>query len=313
MVASTLTSYPNGVSSYGIPVGPPYPSVFGNAWFLDTERGSDGNPGTSTEVPFATMEKALEEADTGDVIYFTGDVREELVGSNLVFDLTIVGCGNSPHHPDLPATGYRSGAATWRPPASPTAATPLIKVRGRGWRFINILFDCPVDAAAIYLERNASSGTDEYDASHASIYDCRFDAGLVGIQNAGGCGFVTVAGNFFRGMTGSGSAGIKCTSTSVAVPLSWNINNNRFFNNASHILSSMSYSSIKENVFGRATATLVVDIYDQPSAGQGEYNVITNNYLPGTYQATNYPAGSNNEWAGNFNSLSGGVTAADPA
>ena len=49
-----------------------------------------------------------------------------------------------------------------------------------------------MDAAAIYLERNALSGTSEYDASHASIIGCRFDAGLVGIENAGGCGFVTV-------------------------------------------------------------------------------------------------------------------------
>lgn len=297
----------------GVPVGTPLQSVYGNHWFVDTERGSDGNAGKKPGRAFATMAKALSLAGTGDTIYFTGDVREELTGSNLVFDLTIVGCGNNPHHPDLPATGYRSGAACWRPPASPTTATPLIKVRGRGWRFVNILFDCPVDAAAIYLERNASSGTSEYDASHASIVGCRFDAGLVGIENAGGCGFVTVRDCLFRGMTGSGSAGIKCTSTSVAVPLAWAIENNRFHNNASHILSSMSYSTIKDNTFGRFTATLAVDIDDQPSANQGEYNVIWGNYLSGTYGATAYPPGSNNEWAGNYNSLSGGVTAADPA
>jgi hypothetical protein len=307
-----LTNFPNGVSSFGIPVlgGP---SVYGNYWFVDTERGSDGNTGKSRSKAFSTMSKALSVAGTSDVVFLTGDCREELTGSNLVFDLTIVGCGNSPHHPDLPATGYRSGAATWRPPASPTAATPLIKVRGRGWRFVNILFDAPVDAAAIYLERNASSGTDEYDGSHASILGCRFDAGKVGIENAGGCGFTTVKGNFFRGLSESGGAGIKCTSTSVAVPLAWTIEDNRFANNASHILSSMSYSTIKGNTFGRFTATLSVDIDDQPSANQGEYNVIWGNYLSGTYGATAYPPGSNNEWAGNFNSLTGGVTADDPA
>ena len=310
----SLTNFPNGVTSFGIPlVGNVPTSVYGNNLFVDTERGSDGNKGDSRTRAFATMTKALSMVKTGDVVFLTGDVREEIVGSNLVFDVTIVGAGNNPHHPDLPATGYRSGAATWRPPASPTATTPLIKVRGRGWRFVNILFDVPVDAAAIYLERNALSGTSEFDASHASIIGCRFDAGLVGIENAGGASFVTVTGNLFRGLTESGGAGIKCTSTAVAVPLAWRIEDNHFHNNASHVLSSMSYSTIKGNTFGRFTATLAVDIDDQPSANQGEYNVIWGNYLSGTYGATAYPPGSNNEWGGNYNSLSGGVTAADPA
>lgn len=309
----SLTNFPNGVTSFGIPLSGNVPtSVYGSNLFIDTERGSDGNRGISRDAAFATMTKALSVVKTGDVIFITGDVREEVVASNLVFDVTIVGTGNNPHHPDLPAAGYRSGAATWRPPVSPTAATPLIKVRGRGWRFINILFDVPVDAAAIYLERNALSGVSEFDASHASVIGCRFDAGLVGIENAGGCGFVTVKDNLFRGMAGSGGAGIKCTSTAVAVPLAWRVEDNHFHNNASHILSSMSYSTIKGNTFGRFTATLAVDLDDQPSANQGEYNVIWGNYLSGTYGATAYPPGSNNEWGGNFNSLSGGVTAADP-
>lgn len=308
-----MTTYKDQVFELGgVPVGAMPKSIYGNHWFVDTERGGDGNSGKKRDAAFATMSKALSLAKTSDVIYITGDVREELTGDNTVFDLTIVGTGNNPHHPDLPATGYRSGAATWRPPASPTATTPLIKVRGRGWRFINIMFDCPVDAAAIYLERNALSGTSEYDASHASIIGCRFDAGLVGIENAGGASFCTVKGNLFRGLTESGGAGIKCTSTSVAVPLAWTIEDNRFFNNASHILSSMSYSTIKGNTFGRFTATLSVDIDDQPSANQGEYNVLWGNYFSGTYGATAYPPGTNNEWGGNFNSLTGGVTADDP-
>lgn len=296
----------------GVPVGLPHISPFGQHWFVDTEYGGHID-GKTPEGAFRTMAAALSVAGTGDTIYMKGDVREELTGSNLVFDVTIVGCGGI-HHPDLPAaTGYKSGAACWRPPAAPTTATPLIKVRGRGWKFYNILFDCPVDSSAIYLERNASSGTSEYDASHAIVAGCRFDAGLIGIQNVGGAAFVQVRNNLFRGLSESGGAGIKCTSTAVAVPLAWRIEDNHFHNNASHILSSMSYSTIRRNIFGRFTATLSIDIDDQPSANQGEYNVITQNYLSGTYGATAYPPGSNNEWAGNNNVLSGGLTAADPA
>lgn len=280
--------------------------------YVDTVNGDDSAfNGLSWERPFATMSKALTTVQTNGRIKFVGDVREELTGSNLVFDVTIEGAGNNPHHPDLPAAGYNPGASCWRPPASPTATTPLLKVRGRGWKFVNILFDCPVDAAAVYLERNALSGTSEYDASHAMFVGCRFDSGKVAIENAGGCGYVKVDDCRFYRLTESGGAAIKCTSTSVAVPLNWEIENSRFFNNASHILSSMSYSLIRGNVFGRFTATLSIDIDDQPSANQGEYNVITGNYLSGAFGLTAYPAGSNNEWAGNQNVA--GVTTADPS
>lgn len=287
----------------------PAPSIF-----LNTENGDDDNDGLSWDTAKLTMAGALSTVATGGTIFFTGDVREELTGDNLKFDISIVGVTNKPHHADLPAAGYKTGASAWRPPASPTAATPLLIVRGRGWKFVNILFDCPVDAAAVKLERNASSGVDEYDASHASFYGCRFDSGLVGIENSGGCGFVRVERCEFYRMSGSGAAGIKCTSTSVAVPLNWEIIDNHFANNASHILSSMSYSEIRGNMFGRFTATLSIDIDDQPSANQGEYNIVTLNYLTGTYDAATFPPGSNNEWAGNINAGTAGAwTASDPA
>jgi hypothetical protein len=287
----------------------------GDVWYVDTFNGKVGAPGTSWDSALSTMAAALSKAQTHDTVCFVGDVREEITGSNLKFDITIIGCG-MPHHADQPGSGstlYDPASSMWRAPASPTATTPLLKVRGRGWKFINIAFDCPVDAAAVYLERNASSGTDEYDSSHAQFINCRFTDGKVGIENAGGASHVRVKDCWFTGLTESGGAGIKCTSTSVAVPLRWRIEDNQFHNNASHILSSMSYSTIKGNTFGRFTATLSIDIDDQPSANQGEYNVIWMNYLSGTYGQTAYPPGSNNEWGGNANSLSGGWTAADPA
>ncbi len=277
--------------------------------FVDTFVTTPGSGIGGWANALDTMEEALELVQTGGKIYARGDIREELTGSNLKFDITIEGAGIA-HHPDLPAAGYDGGASCWRPPASPTAATPLLKIRGRGWKIKNFLFDCPVDAAAILLERNAESGEDEYDASHAIFSGIRFDSGLIAIENAGGAGFVTVEHSKFYRLSGSGAAGIKCTSTSVAVPLNWDIHDNIFMNNVAHILSSMSYSTLKRNDFGRFTGSVSVDLYNSPSAGQGEYNIITDNYLSGTFNATAYPAGSNNEWAGNQNVA--GVTTADP-
>lgn len=304
----------------GVPVhgGALIPTV-GQDWFVDPNADvftpkTKWGTGKSFDRPFRTLAEALAACNTHDRIYITGNIREEnLICSNLKFDVHIIGLGGQ-HHPDQPSSAYHPGGAVIRPPASPTATTPLLKVRGRGWQFHNIMFDVPVDAAAIYLERNALSDVSEYDSSHAIIRDCRFTDGHVAIQNAGGASFVRVERCRFQRLTAlSSSAGIKCTSTAVAVPLNWVIEDCEFHNNSSHILSSMSYSTIRRNTFGRFTQTLAIDIDDQPSANQGEYNVIWNNYLSGTYQAANYPPGSNNEWAGNYNVLAGGVTAADPA
>jgi hypothetical protein len=281
----------------------------GTTYVVDTTNGNDANGGHTWDDALATMGEALEHAQSYDTILVKGDVREELVGSPLVFDLTIIGVGNRARHANI---GYQ-GASVWRPPATPTTATPLLKVRAQGWRFMNLLFDCPVDAAGVSLERNAIDGVaaGEYDASHASFVGCRFESGLVGIQNAGGCGFVEVDDCRFYRLSGSGAAGIKCTNTGTAVPLNWQVRNSHFAHNASHILSSMSYSEIINNIFGRFTATLAVDLYNQPSAGQGEYNILTGNYLSGTFNAATYPAGSNNEWAGNQNVA--GITTSDPS
>jgi hypothetical protein len=285
----------------------------GRTYYVEGGAGavaSNSKNGLSWSQAFANMDQAFDVIDSGDTIVFRGNIREELTTPAGVFDVTIIGAGNRPRHADGHTGDNGYSGAIWKPPASPTAATPLCIVQQQGWRFVNVLFDCPVDAAAVKLNRDAASGDDERDASHAEFIGCRFDSGKIGIENAGGAGFVLVKGCRFYRLTESGGAGIKCTSTSVAVPLNWQIEDCHFANNASHILHSMSYSLIRNNIFGRFTATLSVDIYDQPSAGQGEYNVITGNYLTGTYSATAYPAGSNNEWAGNQNVA--GVTTADP-
>jgi hypothetical protein len=300
-----ITLNPNNTITFN---GPVTGAIAGTHRYVDTVNGSNSYDGLSWDNAYLTMAKALEVVETYDHIHFVGDVREELTATNLAFDVTIQGHGNRHRHPGW---GTRPGSATWRPPASPTATTPLLKVRAQGWRFIDILFDCPVDSSAVYLERNALASTSEFDAGHAEFWRCRFESGKWGIQNAGGSGFVGVYGCKFYRLSESGGAGIICTSTAVAVPLNWDIQGNHFANNASHILSSMSYSLIKHNDFGRFTATLSIDIDDQPSANQGEYNIITGNYLSGSYAATAYPPGSNNEWAGNQNVA--GVTTADPS
>src|SRR5687767_3473800 len=67
----------------------------GRTWYVNTQAASGGD-GSDWDSAFTTMAAALSAAGTNDTVLFVGDVREELTGSNLVFDLTIVGCGNNP-------------------------------------------------------------------------------------------------------------------------------------------------------------------------------------------------------------------------
>lgn len=267
--------------------------------FLDTKTGSDSNDGLSWDNALNTMGAALAKARTGNRIFFRGDVREELTGSNLKFDIKIIGVGGL-HHPDEPSSAYHPGASMWRPPASPTATTPLLAVRGRGWEFHNIAFDCPVDAAAVQLNANASSGTDEYDASHAVFNNCLFTSGYRGIQDVGGVINVMVKNCIFRILSETGGGGIVNTSTSVRVPQYWRIENNFFAGNGQsggnelHIDTPLSGSLIANNYFGRVEGTAkYVDLTG------GDDNIVTGNYMAGAYDTSDYVAGTNDEWFGN--------------
>jgi hypothetical protein len=267
--------------------------------YVDTVNGNNGYNGQSWGGAFATMAAALSAVQTGGKIYFRGDVREECIGSNLKFDVTIIGVG-SKHHADVPAAGYHPGASAWRPPATPTTATPLLKIRGRGWKLINIMFDCPVDAAAVYLERNALATNAEYDASHVSVIGCDFRNGKYGIQDVGGCFNVRIEDCDFETIDETSGCAIINTSTAVANPRRWVILNNRFQadsateGNLQHIDSPLNGSTITGNIFGTVKST---GIYVDLTGGTG--NVVANNILGGAYDTADYVAGTNDLWLQN--------------
>jgi hypothetical protein len=270
------------------------------SYFVDTVSGSDSNDGKSWSKAFATMGAALTAVETGGRVYFRGDVREELTGSNLKFDVSIIGVGGL-HHPDVPAAGYHPGAACWRPPASPTTATPLLKVRGRGWEFHNIMFDCPVDAAALQLENNAGSGADEYDASHAVVRNCVFQQGKYGILISGPIGNLTVEDCTFAIMSVTGGCAIY---GGVSFPnFRWRVRNNYFAaaataegnkGNQSHIDVDLTSGLITGTFFGTVEGTgKYIDLTN------GQDNMVVGNYLMGDYTTDDYVAGTGDCWYGN--------------
>lgn len=239
------------------------PAGFGRRWYIDTVNGSDSNDGTSPGTPFQTITKAFTVIDSHDSIYFVGKIREQVTAPLGVYGVSIIGADTSPRH-DL--------AASWVPPASPTAATPLLRLREQGWVLSNFLMQGHTDAAAVELRRREDA-TDP-DASHAQFLGMRFDGGLAGIDNNGGCGFLTIAGCLFRGQVGAGGAAYRVTSTTIAVPLDVLIRGNRFLNNQSHIIGPFSYGVIDFNRFATATAT-VINTTD--GSAQGGNTAVVNN------------------------------------
>lgn len=195
-------------------------------YWVDANAGSDGNDGLSPGSAFLTMAAALAVVTSGDTIYFSGKLKEQLTTPVQVFNVTIVGIGTRPRHADSTPAGGEINANTWTIPDSPAATTPLLKVLQQGWRFANILFAGPTDAANIQLFRNGGAGNAERDASHAEFWNCRFASGQDGIEDSGGCGHVGIYDSYFTDLTGVALK--QTTGAGIGQPyFRWDVRRNR--------------------------------------------------------------------------------------
>lgn len=256
--------------------------------------------GATYDFPTAhgTMAGALANAKSGDTIVLLGDLREEVVGSNSLFDITIIGAGTRPRHDDKHnfTSSQQIGTGSWRN-SSGVTTTALCKVQAQGWKFVNILFDAPTSAACVELDRTADSGEDEIDASHASFIGCRFAGGETGIEGIGTENVfnVSIEGCTFHDLTD----GIKGVNG-----YRWQISGNYFYDNTNHMDLPLVESKVVDNVFGLAN-TKGVDLTG------GSNNVVSRNAFHGDYNVLN-TAGTTDMWGGNFVEETGGVSDADP-
>lgn len=282
----------------------------GRAWFVDTAYGGNGD-GRSPKTAFSTMARAFASIASGDIIYFVGKVTEQLVTPVQIFDVTVIGCGNRPRHADSTPAGGNWAASQWGAPSSGgVAAQATVRVLQQGWRFENILWTAvDANAACVEVVRNAGAGNAERDGSHAQILGCRFAGTGIGIRSGVAGTFteiafnVEVAGCDFNNMT---------TAMSGINGNGWKIYNNRFWANTNHIVMALQNSHIYDNLMGSFT-TQSIDLN-----GGGGLNVVTRNFLSGTYSiAGGYRvSNANDDWGGNFNSgvaASNGWTLSDPA
>ncbi len=303
----------------GVPVGPsfglgprPGRTFFlnagqGNGYSSGIPLGSDSNDGMSWETPFATLAKFINNARTFDRLYFVGDVREEALSTPYdAFDVQIIGCG-SQHHPDNPDSTdhlYHTGGSMIRPPASPTATTDLITVNARGWQFINIAFDAPVDASCIVAVADNGSGTSEKDASHMSIINCSAQQGKYFLTASGGLSNVSILGGSYRIFSPAGAvvfrdiagAGVRANQfwrfEGIEFPSAATVEGNK--GNQSHINISLNSSKIIGCTFGTVEST---DLYVDLTGGQD--NQVCFNEMNGNYATDDYVSATGDTWYGN--------------
>jgi len=260
--------------------------IVGTTYFVDATNGLDANTGKAWGSAFLTMSKAFTSVASGDRIYFTGKVREQLTAPSQIFDVRVIGIGTRPRHADSTPSGGETATATWTTPATGATTAPLVKVMQQGWSFENILFAGPTDHACIQLYRDAGATNDERDASHATIIDCRFASGYDGISDTGGCVDVLVQHNRFEALTnfcilGVGNIGLGQSD--------WEIVDNTFdgFTNGVKIVAEG--CRIQNNTFtdGGTPATTVV--LNTANVQGGHDNFIIENWFQTTTANFNDP------------------------
>lgn len=245
----------------------------GKTYYVDTNTGSDDNTGKAWGRAFLTMAAAFAVLDSGDRIYFVGNVSEHLISPLArAQNVTIIGATTRPRHADTHPGGGELSGATWK---SAGTASALLTLRNSGWRFENILFVAHASHPAVLMERNAiETAAGEFDASHAEFYGCRFASGGGGISDTGGCFNVRIEDCVFGAVTsailGVGNIGVGQSN--------WYIRNNHFSGMTNGVKIAAHNCVIRDNFFddgGTPNTTYVLNV----SNGAGENNFIVGNFF----------------------------------
>jgi len=133
-----LTKFPNGISSFGIPVYGGLPLTFsGDTWFVDYRNGDDtNNDGKAPEKAFKTLSAAYAActSNNGDVIIIDGDstVAETEMITWAKNRITVIGTNGGRH--------YGQGAKVSIGVTTAATDIALLKVTGVRNNFIGIKF-----------------------------------------------------------------------------------------------------------------------------------------------------------------------------
>lgn len=287
----------------------------GKIYYFDGSKGGNGN-GTSWSDAANSMQSLFNKLVGGETILVAGRILEQLVTPVQIFDVSIVGIGNRPRHADATPSGGNTYASQWSG-SGLTAAQANLRILQQGWHVENILFSMvDANAAGIEIVRNADAGNAERDGSHLVARGVKFAGAGVGIRTGVAGSFTEIPNHvvvedceFLQNTFGIRGA---------IIAANWTVRRNIFRDSTNAITVPFTSTYIYENIVNGFTAAASSGGIDLN--GGGGLNVITKNFLGGTYsEAGGYrKANANDVWFGNFTSVSSGtdlasINVADPA
>lgn len=154
----SYTNYPNGVTSFGIPLTGSIPMVLGASgsgkiWFVDPTNGSNALSGRVTNQAFATVEYALTQATSGDTIALSTSATHSLAAGLLVTKSRINFIGL-----DFQGRQVQQGAKIQLGGA--IASAYVLKNTGVRNSFANIKFiQASTDSTALTVAQEGGEGT----------------------------------------------------------------------------------------------------------------------------------------------------------
>jgi hypothetical protein len=191
-----MTNFPNGVSSYGIPmIGGGVPTNVGRYLFVTGSNGSDGNRGITLGRGFATIQKAVDSANAGTTILVAPGAYDETVTISRTAahsGLTIMGLGGRGAAYIEPSTEDAGGMVVHADDVrlvnlgvAGEDATSAVALTVTGSRFR--AYECKFEGGAKQLVLGPGTVAQEEAGTHgnagdALFSDCEFCWGTDGIH-----------------------------------------------------------------------------------------------------------------------------------
>jgi len=155
---TTMTKFPNGVSSYGIPVTGSLPMVLGangagDIYFVDATNGSDGNNGLSADQAMKTLPVAYAAAGSGDTIALSTNSTHSLA-TGIAWTKSRINLVGMDFFGRLVQQGAKVQLATG------SATAYVVKVTGTRNSFSNIKFiQGSAEATALHVLEEGGEGS----------------------------------------------------------------------------------------------------------------------------------------------------------
>jgi len=322
----TLTNFPNGISSFGVPVlgGGKGVVAYRKVYFVSKhESGSDGNSGLSVDQAFATVQKALDTvSDEDTIIVLRGSYDEQLTtgqfpGRQSVLDTAVAGRGRW-----CQLIGASQGQWAFDSPQlyNEAGSTATLIVRAPGWRISGFrLVGDTGSPTIVRLQFNqAGSTADTNWAPGTTIDNCVFYGAVAncdGLDFEGAPPDVRILDNIFELFPSTGTC-ILSSSSGVAQANRCTISGNQFIDNVNSIDMNprgFNASNIINNYIMNGHVNTLVVGFDNTG---GNDCLVAGNYLGGdtadSYGDAHYVAGTGDHWIGNATSDSAATNTTGP-